>query len=53
MLHRDPTKIRKDAETWLADKQIIEMKLQQAKRELENEDVLDIISVNPSGSFLY
>lgn len=41
--------MRRDAERWLADKQIIEMKLQQAKRELENEDVLDVLADNPSG----
>ncbi|EEB12293.1 conserved hypothetical protein [Pediculus humanus corporis] len=48
MLQRDPTKTRRGGDTetnWLSDKQIIEMKLQQAKRELENEeDVLDALT---------
>ena len=49
MLQRDPVRMRRDAEKWLADKQLIEKKLQQAKRELENEDILDHLADNPSG----
>lgn len=40
MLHRDPMRIRRDAENWLSDKQITEAKLKQSKRELDNDDVL-------------
>lgn len=53
MLKRDPISIRRDAEMWLAEKQLTEVKLQQAKRELDNEDILDVLVDNPNGEYWF
>jgi len=49
MLQRDLSRQRSEAEWREADKKRIEMELQQAKRDMESEDLLDRIADNPSG----
>lgn len=50
MLHRDGSRTRRD-EKWDSerDKERIDREWQQAKRELEADDLLDRIADNPSG----
>jgi hypothetical protein len=48
MLQRDLPR-RRDAEWREAEKRRIDMELQQAKRDMESEDLLDEIADNPSG----
>jgi hypothetical protein len=48
MLQRDLPR-RRDTEWREAEKRRIEMELQQAKRDMESEDLLDEIADNPSG----
>lgn len=48
MLQRDLPR-RRDAEWREAEKRRIEMELQQAKHDMESEDLLDEIADNPSG----
>ena len=49
MLQRDLTRQRRETERREAEKRRIEMELQQAKRDMESEDLLDEIADNPSG----
>ena len=49
MLQRDLTRQRCETERREADKRRIERELQQAKRDMESEDLLDEIADNPSG----
>ena len=49
MLQRDLSRQRSEAEWREADRKRIEMELQQAKRDMESEDLLDRIADNPSG----
>jgi hypothetical protein len=49
MLQRDPVRQRSEAEWREADRKRIEIELQQAKRDMESEDLLDRIADNPSG----
>jgi hypothetical protein len=48
MLQRDLPR-RRDTEWREAEKRRIEMELQQAKHDMESEDLLDEIADNPSG----
>jgi len=48
MLQRDLSRQRSEAEWREADRKRIEMELQQAKRDMESEDLLDRIADNPS-----
>ncbi|KAJ9597846.1 hypothetical protein L9F63_011288, partial [Diploptera punctata] len=48
MLQRDLTRQRRDTERREAEKRRIDMELQQAKRDMESEDLLDEIADNPS-----
>jgi hypothetical protein len=49
MLQRDLSRQRSEVEWREADRKRIEMELQQAKRDMESEDLLDRIADNPSG----
>jgi hypothetical protein len=53
MLQRDLSRQRSEAEWREADRKRIEMELQQAKRDMESEDLLDRIADNPSGRIFF
>jgi hypothetical protein len=52
MLQRDLTRQRRETEWREAEKRRIEMELQQAKHDMESEDLLDKIADNPSGMIM-
>jgi hypothetical protein len=52
MLQRDPTRQRSETEWREAERKRIEMELQQAKHDMESEDLLDRIADNPSGRII-
>lgn len=54
MLHRDSSRSRREEQRWDSeqhDKERIDREWQQAKRELEVDDLLDRIADNPSGKW--
>lgn len=53
MLQRDLTRQRSETEWREAEKKRIEMELQQAKHDMESEDLLDRIADNPSGRIMF
>jgi hypothetical protein len=52
MLQRDLTRQRSETEWREAERKRIEMELQQAKHDMESEDLLDRIADNPSGRIM-